>query len=203
MSNANLFGPIVTGKQVRTAMRDHLRTWLPAYLPEIGRGDGRLGDALPQPRSWVSALDMPDGKFTEDQMPSCVIVAPGLAEEPVKKGGLFICRWAVSVGICVSGQDRENTFDLSELYAAAVRAAVLQNSSLGGFSTGTDWLGERYDDIPNEMLRTLAAGTVQFLVEVQGALMLGEGPYAPLEDPIPDPGPRATFAVVDSTTEGA
>lgn len=203
MSKSNVFGPIVTGKQVRTAMRNHLRTWMPTYLPEIGREDGRSGDALPQFRSWVSALDLPEGKFTEDQMPSCVIVAPGMTEEPVKQGQIFICRWAVSVGVCVSGQDRENTFDLSELYAAAVRAAVLQHSSLGGFASGIDWLGERYDDIPNSMLRTLAAGTVQFSVEVQGALMPGEGPDSPLAQPIPDPGPRATFDAADSTTEGA
>lgn len=203
MSADNIFGPIVTGKQVRTAMRTHLQNWMYTYLAEVGREDGRPGEALPRPRSWVSALDLVDGKFTEDQMPACVIVAPGMLEEPMKKGGLYICTWAVSVGFVVSGQDRENTFDLSELYAAAGRAAVLQHSSLGGFATGTDWIGERYDDIPNEMQRTLAAGTVQFAVEVQGALMPGEGPDAPLVDPATDPGPRATFDEADSTTEGA
>lgn len=203
MSEDNIFGPIVTGKDVRFAMRSHLKMWLPTYLAEIARGDGRLGSALPLPRSWVSALDLPDGKFIEDQMPSCVIVAPGMIEEPMKQGGLYICRWGVSVGLVVGGQNRENTFDLSELYASAVRAAVLQHGSLGGFATGTDWIGERYDDIPNNMARTLAAGTVQFSVEVQGALMPGEGPDSPLVNPVPDPGPRATFDAADSTTEGA
>lgn len=203
MSKDNIFGPIVTGRDVRNAMRDHLKLWLPTYLPEIARASGRSGADLQQPRSWVSALDLPGGKFIENQMPSCVIVAPGLVEEPMKRGGLYICRWGVSVGLVVSGQDRENTFDLSELYAASVRAAVLQHASLSGFATGTDWLGERYDDIPNDMSRTLAAGTVQFSVEVQGALMPGEGPDAPLVDPVHDPGPRATFVAADSTTEGA
>lgn len=203
MSAGNVFGPIVTGKHVRTAMRAHLQAWLPSYVAEVGREDGRLGSDLPLPRSYVSALDLVNGKFTEDQMPSCVIVAPGLITEPVKRGGAFITTWAVSVGCVVSGQDRENTFDLSELYAAAVRAAVLQHPSLGGFATAIDWLGERYDDIPNEMQRTLAAGTVQFSVEVQDALRLGYGPDAPLADPVPDPGPRATFEAADSTTEGA
>lgn len=203
MSAENIFGPIVTGKQVRIAMRSHLKKWIPTYLAEVGRGDGRLGAALPVPRSYVSALDLVDGKFTEDQMPSCVIVAPGMIEEPMRRGGLYICVWAVSVGFVVGGQDRENTFDLSELYAAAGRSAVLQHPSLGGFATATDWIGERYDDIPNEMQRTLAAGTVQFGVEVQGALMPGEGPDQPLADPVTDPGPRATFDVAGSTTEGA
>lgn len=203
MSADNIFGPIVTGKTVRNRMSGHLRTWLPTYLPEISRQDGRAAEALPLPRSWVSALDLTDGKFIEDAMPSCVVVAPGLIEEPVRKSGMWIATWAVSVGVVVSGQDRENTFDLSELYAATVRAAVLQHPSLGGFATGIDWMGERYDDIPNEMLRTLAAGTVQFAVEVQDALRPADGPEEPLVDAIPDPGPRATFAEVTVTTEGA
>lgn len=198
MSAANLFGRIVTGKHVRTAMRDHLQLWLPSYLAEIARDDGRDGGALPLFRSWVSALDMPDGKWIEDQMPSCVIVAPGLFDDPTKHRGVYTARWAVSVGCVISGQDRENTFDLVELYAAAVRSSVVQNSALGGFATATDWVGERYDDIPNDMARTLGAGTVQFVVEVQGSIDAAEGPYTPLADPVPDPGPRGTFAVVEA-----
>lgn len=198
----NVFGPIVTGRAVRRAMIDHLKLWSPTYLAEVARVEGYDPAALPLFRSWVSALDLPEGKFEEHQMPSCVVVAPGILTEPRKQGGLYITRWAVSVGCVVSGQDREGTFNLSELYAAAVRAAVVQNSSLGGFATATDWLGERYDEVPNVMLRTLAAGSVQFSVEVQGAVMPGEGPGEPLVDPILDPGPRATFADVGAVIEG-
>lgn len=201
MSADNVFGPIITGKHVRTAMRTHLRTWLPSYLAEVAREDDRP-TPLPMPQSWVSALDLVEGKFTEDAIPSCVIVAPGLLEDPIKKGGMFIVRWAVSVGYVVSGQDRENTFDLSELCAAAVRGAVMHRPSLSGFASGIDWIGERYDDIPNEMARTLAAGTVQFGIEVQSALATVGGPDVPLAEPTEDPGPRATFSVVSSTAEG-
>lgn len=203
MSATNVFGRIVSGKMVRVAMRDHVRRWFPTYIAEVARNDGRRPEEMPLFRSFPSALDMPDGKFLEDQMPSCVIVAPGLIEEPTKHRGLYITRWAVAVGAAVSGQDRESTFDLSELYAAALRSLVMQNPSLGGFATATDWMGERYDDIPNDMSRTLAAGTVQFSVEVQGALDASAGPDAPLVDPIPDPGPRATFTEADATSRGA
>ncbi len=199
MSDTNLFGPIVTGKQVRAAMKDHIVRWSPTYLAELGRGDGRDGGALPLFRSYSSLLDMPDGRFVEDQMPSCVIVAPGLIERPTKRSGRYTVRWAVNVGAVVSGQDQENTFDLAELYAAAIRSAVLQHPGLGGFATATDWLGERYDDIPNDMQRTLGAGTIQFSVEVQSALDATQGPDEPLVAPATDPGPRGTFAVVDAT----
>lgn len=201
MSATNLFGPIVTGKNVRSAFKAHLQAWMPSYLAEVSRNDDRAGDALPLFRSYVSRLDMPDGRYVEDQMPSCVIVAPGLVEEPIKKSGMYIARWGVSVGAVISGQNFENTFDLTELYAAAVRAAVVQNPSLGGFATATDWLSERYDEIPNAMERTLGAGSVQFLVEVQGAVNPKDGPDAPLAEPILDPGPRGIFAAVDATIQ--
>lgn len=201
MSAANLFGAIVTGKQVRRAMEAHLKAWFPSYIAEVGRSDGRGGGDLPLFRSYSSLLDMPDGRYVEDQMPSCVIVAPGLLQQPTKHRGLYIARWAVNVGAIISGQDQDNTFELTELYAAAIRSAVVQHPGLGGFATATDWLGERYDDIPNDMQRTLGAGTVQFLVEVQGAVDAQQGPDVPLIQPVPDPGPRGTFAVVDATIQ--
>lgn len=202
MSGENIFGSIVTGRAVRQAMRTHLQSWFPTYIAELARIEGKDPASMPLFRSWVSALDLPEGKYEEHQMPSCVIVAPGLLREPERRGGDVIATWAVSVGCVVSGQDRENTFDLAEMYAAAVRAAVVQHPSLGGFATATDWLGERYDDIPNDMLRTLAAGSVQFAVQAYQAITPSDGPSEPLLDPIPDPGPRATFVSVDATTEG-
>lgn len=201
MSATNLFGPLVTGKQVRAAVKTHLQAWFPSYLAEVARADGRDPADVPLFRSWASALDMPDGRYVEEQMPGCVIVAPGLIEEPIKHSGIYTVRWGLNIGAVVSGQNKENTFDLSELYAAAIRGCIVQNSALGGFATACDWLGERYDEIPNAMERTLAAGTVQFSLEVQGAIDAREGPYAPLTDPIPDPGPRGTFAVVDATIQ--
>lgn len=199
MSEANVFGKIITGRAVRFAMKEHLKLWFPTYLAEVARIEG-FDPALVQPfRSFVSALDMPEGKYEEHQMPCCVIVAPGLLQEPEKRGGAMIATWGVSVGCVVSGQNRENTFTLSELYAAAVRAAVVQNPSLGGFATAVDWLGERYDDIPNDMLRTLAAGSVQFAVDVYSAITPSGGPEEPLSDPTLDPGPRGTFVSVDTT----
>jgi hypothetical protein len=198
----SIFGTIITGRGVRLAMQNHLQLWFPSYIAEVSRSEGFDPATMPLFRSWVSALEMPDGKYEEHQMPSCVIVAPGLLGEPEKRGGKAIATWAVSVGCVVSGQDRESTFTLAELYAAAVRSAVVQNSSLGGFASATDWLGERYDDLPNDMLRTLAAGSVQFAVEVQGAVMPSEGPDVSPVDPIPDPAQRATFVQVDATIEG-
>lgn len=202
MAAGNVFGPIVTGTSVRLAMISHLKMWFPSYIAEVARVEGVDPTKMPLFRSWVSALDLPGGKFEEHQMPSCVVVAPGLLTEPERRGGMASATWAVSVGCVVAGQDRENTFSLAEMYAAAVRAAVIQKPSLGGFATATDWLGERYDDIENDMLRTLAAGSVQFAVQVQSANQLTAGPELPPIDPIATPGVPATFVEVTATIEG-
>lgn len=198
-----MFGPIVSGRTVRLAMQSHLKLWFPTYLAAVARSEGKDPSTYPVFRSWVSSLDLPDGKYEEHQMPSCVIVTPGLLEEPERLSGKLKTVWAVSVGAVVSGQDRDNTFELAEMYAAAVRTAVMQHTSLGGTVEGVDWIGERFDDIPNDMLRTLAAGSVHFAVEVYPTLELGAGPDEPLVDPIPDPGVAATFVSVDATIEGA
>lgn len=104
MSEDNVFGKIVTGKAVRFAMRSHIKLWFPTYLAEIARVEGHDPAKLPLFRSFVSALDMPEGRYEEHQMPCCVIVAPGLLEEPQRKGGGLITTWAVSVGCVITGQ---------------------------------------------------------------------------------------------------
>lgn len=202
MSKDNIFGPIITGKHVRTATRSHIRKWFPTYLAEVAREDGRSTSAMPHFKSYSSAFDMPDGRFIEDAIPACIIVCPGWMDAPERRGGLWTVKWAVGLGAVVSGRNREETVELAELYVAALRACVGQHQSLGGLATACDPIGERYDDIPNDMSRTLVGGTVQFAVEIPATLMPGEGPDEPLEDPDTDPGRRATFDSVDSTISG-
>lgn len=192
-----MFGPIVSGRDVRLAMVAHLKKWFPTYLAEVCRNANRDPEKVPGFRSWVSALDIED-RYEEHQLPSCLVVAPGLLTDPEKMSGKWQAVWSVSVAAVVASQDRENTFELTELYAAAIRAAVLHKPSLGGFATATDWIGERYDEIPNDTLRTLAAGAVQFGVAVDNALEVNAGP----DEPGQDPAERPTFLTVDNTVEG-
>lgn len=158
--------PIVTGKHVRLAVRDTIQRVERTYLDALATADGRPAGALPSFRSYVSAFDT--DKFEEDQIPACVIVAPGLIEEPVRRGsGEYEATWSLAAAAVVSGQDRENTFELVELYAAALRAILVNERSLGGFASGTEWLNERYDELDFDDARTIAAGVVQFVVTVE------------------------------------
>ena len=181
----NVFGPVVTGADVRSAARATIQLWSPDYLAEISERSGRERGALPRFRSYVSALDL--DKFDEDQVPACVIVAPGLISQPRKHGAQWEASWALSVGCVVSGQNRENTFELTELYAAAIRTMVLQHPSLSGVASGIDWLGERYDELTTDDLRTIAAGIVQFSVTVETVADRTFGLQEPTIDPDVDP----------------
>lgn len=160
------YSPIVSGKIVRTAVRNTLQANSRTFLDLIGVADGRQAGDLPDFRSYVSAFDT--DKFEEDQVPACIIVAPGLIGAPVRRGsGKYEATWSVAAAAVVSGQDRENTFELVELYAAAIRAVIIHERSLGGFAESTEWLNERYDELTFDDVRTIAAGIVQFAVTVE------------------------------------
>lgn len=196
-----LYGTIITGKHVRAAVEATLKRWMPDYIGEVARRNGKAAGDLPNFRSYSSVLE-PD-KFTEDQLPSCVIVAPGLFGEPHRRGtGRYEADWSVGVGAVVRGKDRASTFDLTEYYAAAVRAILVQHPSLGGFAQHTDWLGERYDELSTQDLRTIAFAVVQFSVTVEGVVDTSQGPTAPSGvTPPPDPGDWRTVQSVTVTEQ--
>lgn len=194
----SVYGVIVTGHHVEKIMREHIQRWSLDYLAEVAEQSGtRSRGDLPGFRSYLPAIDL--DKFDEDQVPSCVIVAPGIAERPIKDGnGNWRVRWAVGVGCVVSGQDRDNTFELTQLYAAAVRACVLQHQSLGSeLIAGVDWMGEVYDELDDDDARTLAAGQVQFGVDVYTAVDSRGGTAEPVTDPTAPAADWGTVETVD------
>lgn len=179
-----IFSSIISGAEVEKAAMDTLQEWLPTYLEEMCRQTGREPGSLPYIRSWKTVNDFES--FPEDQIPLLLLISTGLAEPPLKEGdGKYRATWILGTGVVCSGQDQQGSNDLAKLYSAAVRAALLQRPSLGGLAHGTDWEDERYNDLPAENGRTLAAGQNIFSVEVRGVLDVQAGPGAP--DPLPDP----------------
>lgn len=179
-----VFGEILHGGQVEQAALDILRAWTPTYINEMCRQTGRDVGSLPYVRSWTVVNDFE--KWPEDQLPCVLVISPGLAEPPTREGdGTYSARWALGTGVIVSSRSQEETNEYAKLYSAAIRAALLQNGSLAGFAEGTWWEDERYNDLPSEDGRSLAAGQNLFTVEVRGVLASKEGPGTP--DPHDDP----------------
>lgn len=183
---SNMFGPIITAGAVRQAIQDTIEKWMPDYLSEVGLRNGFDRGELPVFQSYAPMIVW--DKFEEDQVPSCLIVAPGTLDVPQRRGGKMNVRWGVGIGCVVSGQDREGTWKLGEIYAAAVRTLLLQHQSLGGFATGINWISERYDQLPSDSARTLGAGSLQFGVDVDGVTDPGQGLMVPTFDPLSDAG---------------
>lgn len=176
-----VFGPLVTGADVENAARDTLKAWARDYLAWAERLTGRDPQALPLPRSWITSPDLE--RWPEDQLPSVLLISPGLAEPPTRDGrGHYRAKFALGIAVVVSARDRAVTDELAKLYVAAFRAAILHHPSLGGFAEAVEWIDEAYDPLPGRA-RQLAVGQAEFRVEVRDVVAVKAGPSAPRPDP--------------------
>lgn len=190
MTDQQVFGRVVTGTDVERAVLDTLKAWMREYLAWVERHAERSPRSLQMPRSWVSATEVE--RWPEEQLPSVLVLNTGLAEPPERDGeGAFRASFAVGIAVIVSAKDRAETDELSKLYVTAIRAALLQHPSLGGFADAVEWVDENYDALPagpgGSRRRQLAAGQVVFRVTVGDVLVSPGGPTAPRDNPYEEP----------------
>lgn len=184
-------GPIVTGRDVERAALALLKRWSGTYLAECERQRGRPLGSLPRIRTYTTASEFE--KWPEDQLPTLLLISPGLVEQPLPDGaGVYRAKFALGVAVVVSAATMNDTAELAKLYCAAMRSALLQHQSLEGFASGIEWLDENYDDLPSEDTRSLGAGQAIFAVEVAGISRRWNGPKTPSEPPDPDTLPLPT-----------
>lgn len=194
-----VFGRILDKTDAENAMEEHLRLWLTTYIAELERQKGFAAETIQTPVAWLRANDF--AKWPEDQTPAIIIISPGLVGDPKAEGNrVWSAPYGVGVAAVVSSIDRPRTRALAGFYGAAIRAAVLQHPSLGGFARDTTWVDERFDDVPQEDERTLASAQEVFRVDVFGMTTGRTGPKTPPEDPyaIPADPPIATERNIDT-----
>lgn len=178
----SVFGNITTSVDVEGAMEAHVVKWITTYLREVERQKGLKVGLLPSPRSYQKRNELQ--RWPEDQMPAIVIVAPGTAGTPKRKGdGTYDANWVCGVAAVVSSTDKESTRTMASYYTAAIRAAVLQHRSIGGFARGVTYEDERFDDLPEVQGRSLVSGQVFFTVQVSAIVDSSQGPSQPSDDP--------------------
>ena len=187
----DIFGQIISANELETAVIDTLNSWFKTYARELEIQLDLPQDALPMPRSFITVDKIDRGN--KDQLPSIVVVSPGLAgKAPKQEGdGTFTANFSVGVGIFVSGRDDVSTKNLVRWYASIVRAIMLQKQSLGGFTSGgVTWLDESYDDnfqVTDNL--TVGAGELVFDISVVGVVnRVGGPPYPIPPDPDTQPG---------------
>lgn len=195
----SIFKHIFVAHELEVAALETLRIWMPTYLQEIETQIGPTRGLIPAPRTYTTRNEFTT--FPEDQMPICVVVSPGLAGEPYAEGNGTMSGWfSLGIGVLASASTEEDTNFLSKVYAAAVRAIMLQKSDLGNVCCGIEWADESYDDIPDESQeRTIRAAQWVGRAQIDNLVTRGAGPVGP-PDPETQPGMDWVIAETGSIT---
>jgi hypothetical protein len=166
--------------------------WMTAMLGEIERQTGRTDGDLILPRSWntVSAAD----DWPSDRLPAVVIAAPGSNGDGIRdEDGTYTELWNVAVTIVVAARTKRVARRLAGAYAAAVRAAILQQLSSHSDNVEGVLAGQYVADaLPTrdpERSDTIAAGQVTFRIVVPDVVtdtVSTVTPPTPVDDPAPD-----------------
>lgn len=195
------FGQILTGTDVENAVTEHLKAWSPTYLAELERQSGRDPEALPRVKSWNVVPAEPE-KWPENQLPAVLVISPGLIGEPEEEGdGKTYATWNLSLSAICSAKSGKAPRQLAHLYVAHLRAIMVQRPSISEFAQDTQWLGEVYDTVPQELRRTLSGATAAFAVQVPNVIDRYGGPNEPLEEPYEEPSDWPTVEETDVTAE--
>lgn len=192
-----IFGNIKTAGAVEGAVLGIVQKWLPTYVAELERQTGRAVPSVARPRSYGVTYDLDN--WPENQLPAILVVAAGTDGEPEEEGGgVFSAWWSVGVSAVLTAPDAVNVKRNSQLYAAAIRALVVQHRNLGGFAMTTDWVAEEFAESTADQNRSLAITLNSFRVKVRDVVTSYAGPIQP--DPKPDPNePYPEWTTVTST----
>jgi hypothetical protein len=192
-----IFGSVIDSGRVEQAVSATLEAWLPSHLHNQETENGLPTGKIPRPRSWppVSEFD----PRPHEQLPSVVIVSPGTtAVGPREAKGKHRATWRVEIAVCVAGRDEPQARKLAAMYIAAVRSALVQNPTLGGFAERTDWAGE--DNTVGAVDRQpRAIYGAYFDVTVEAVVDHRAGPATPPDDPYDPPDAPQTFTSADIT----
>lgn len=200
----DLFGPLIDGDLVERAVIAHLQTWLPVYLAELEERKELAAGALPVPNNWNLVSEDEGSRWPEHQLPSGIVICPGLGAPPIKHGdGSVDATYEVAIAIVVSGRDEHETRRYAHWYAAAVALLMDQKPGMAGTDLEGRVLGvDLLDEEPagDEKRRTLGSMRQAFslqLADVRNARM------GPAEDapPIDPDSPYTAETVTVETTD--
>lgn len=177
-----VFHRMLVASQIEDQARASMKLWFPTYLREVERQLGMSRSTFAEPRNYSerNAFDM---EAVED-LPKIVVMAPGLAVAPKKKGQwTYDAPWKLGIGIAIGADTEERANVLVKGYAAAIRGIMLQNSGMENLNaTDITWTDETYDTLPIPSMNQLVkAASIWFDVEFTDVATRGHGPTVPDE----------------------
>lgn len=189
-TTGTMFGTLFVPEDLEKATRDLLNLWLPTYLSEVERQQEVEPGKIARPKFIGTSVEA--DLWPGEELPAIIVVAPGTSGEPDREDGAKWAAWyQVTVACLVQAPDEISVRALTGFYSAAVRGAILQHPSLGGFAEGTWWLGEDYEGAAGtDRNRTRGAVIMHFRSKVTGIVDGSTGPLAP------DPAAPANWPIV-------
>lgn len=192
----DIFGPVFSADHLDNAVTATLKLWFSTYLREIELQNGLPDRSLELPKSWNVRPE--NDRFAEEALPAVLVVSAGTADPPVMEGdGSYRGFFRVGVALYLTAPSKDTVNRNTKLYAAVVRAILLQKRSLGGVSEGCVWESEVYDEITSDMGRTAGLSVNQFVFTVSPVVNRLLGPAQP-EPPDPDTLPGSQLHDVES-----
>jgi hypothetical protein len=196
--------PIFSANRLDNAAEATLRNWMPTYIKDLCLQNGiahSLDDPnhLVPPRSYNVRNDQ--ARWPEEQMPAVVVVNTGMARPPRMYGdGRYSGFWRVTVLTYCHGIDKTTTNRNNQIYAAAVRAILLQKRTLGGVAAGVEWEAEDYNEATTDPqgTRTMASSAITMVFEVENIINREGGPRETVP-PTPDTIPGSVWGRVLTT----
>lgn len=181
----SVFGEIFVASTLKVNMRDTIIKWFPSYLRHVEREVGWEREPLDVPYSYENrdTFEVESG----EQMPKCVIISPGLYDVPqvIEGDGYYTATWQIGVGIAIAAPSEEEAVEMTDMYAAALRALVLHKLCKESDKVERVWwLGESYEDIPtlDNQLMLYRGATNDFAVTVEKVVNRWGGPQEPTEE---------------------
>ena len=170
------YGQLYGANSIQQALYNTLEEWLPSYVRAINRKLG--GDILQMPGKYSRKPEhRPLPAKLDVQM---LVVVDEVLGEPERYNDAYRAHWKTQVSVFIFGtKDWAETEALASAYGAAVRGAIGQHPSLGGFAETTVWSGERY--LEGEHSSNRQAGLVIVDFEVTIPSMMDPWGGAPLE----------------------
>lgn len=195
----DIYGQILSARDVRQALLNTIQTWSPQYIAEIATVTG-----LPlQPfGSWEAVYD--NRALPPDQTAACwtTCTTTDPKRPPRRQGdGIYSTVWIADANIVCYGTTWDEAADLIAAYTSAVRALTVQQGSLGGFASNTRWLGEASKEIEHQRTRTVQVATISFAVTVNGTVNTLTGPATPTPPTPPGTSGGPTVATTSVTVD--
>ena len=194
-TSLEIFGPLFSPHVLEEATVAHLEGWLPTYTEAV---EAQYDLELPEVVTWglVDSFDRWDD--SGQGLPALVVGAEGIGNggEPEKYGGGdYRAGWELHVLLVVEHPKPDAARKIAQLYSAAIRGLMLQQGTLDGAVSVTDWLDEGYPYSIGES-STRAAAENSFLVEKDEVVNWQRGPKTPTP-----PKPLPEVKEVDVKTE--